>query len=424
MYKVYLKQAIAMLRENPFLGTISVVGTALAISMIMVIVIVYEIRNANYRPEVHRDRMLYISGGTVIGKKGGDGSSRLSLKTIRACYLDLPAAEAVAVTGRFQPKLASIPAGGETLNSDLLYTNADFWRVFEFHFIHGRPYTEADVSSGIRTVVVSESVARRLYGSVEVTGQPIQLNYEDYTICGVVSDVSLLAQSSYSQIWLPYTTDETLQMSFMEDILGLFRVCLLLKEGETEKSAKAEIEQRVRLYNASLSDYEYVLNGYPDNQFEKQIRSGFTKPDVKGTILRYAVIILVLLFVPAINLSGMTLSRMRKRMSEIGICKAFGATKSSIVMQILTENLLISLAGGLIGLVFSYAALLLLKGWLLGYAQGRDISGEAFLNVDMLFSPMVFIYAFAFCLVLNLLSAGIPAYRIASGTIVDALKGE
>ena len=49
---------------------------------------------------------------------------------------------------------------------------------------------------------------------------------------------------------------------------------------------------------------------------------------MKGIVLRYALVITILLLVPAINLSSMTLSRMRKRMSEIGVRKAFGATGS------------------------------------------------------------------------------------------------
>ncbi len=61
MYKIYLKQAWALLKENKLLSGVSIFGTALAICMIMVIVIVWQMRTANYSPEDYRDRMMYVS---------------------------------------------------------------------------------------------------------------------------------------------------------------------------------------------------------------------------------------------------------------------------------------------------------------------------------------------------------------------------
>ncbi len=422
MYKIYFKQAIAVLKQNPLLGVISIVGTALAICMIMVIVIVYEVRNADYRPESNRSRMLYVTWGATVNKAGGESTSNVSLKTIKACYRDLQTPETVAITARFRSKLAAVPGGKDKFNGDLLNTDENFWKVFHFTFIAGKPYTEADVQSGIKKVVVSETVARKLYGTTDVVGKEVLLSYELFTICGVVKDVSILAESAYAQLWIPYSADKMKLISFTEDILGLFQVYILAKSPADFPAIKAEVEKRVEQYNATLTDNSYMLYGQPDTHFEQQTRVDVHNPDHNRTILRYAIIILVLLLVPAINLSGMTFSRMRKRMTEIGVCKAFGATRGEIIRQVLTENLVVSLIGGVIGLVFSYAALFMLKGWLLGYAGGREINGLASVNTEMLFNPMVFVYAFVFCLVLNLLSAGIPAYRTASGTIVDALK--
>ncbi|MDR0422024.1 MAG: ABC transporter permease, partial [Proteiniphilum sp.] len=58
MIQQYFKQAWRLLRENPVLSAISITGTALAICMIMVIVMSYEVKNAPYPPETNRDRML------------------------------------------------------------------------------------------------------------------------------------------------------------------------------------------------------------------------------------------------------------------------------------------------------------------------------------------------------------------------------
>ena len=76
--------------------------------------------------------------------------------------------------------------------------------------------------------------------------------------------------------------------------------------------------------------------------------------------------------------------------------------------------------GGELGLVVSYVMVAALPGWLLA-ADDTGIS-QAFLNADMLFNPVIFALAFLACLLLNLRSAGIPAWRSARAPIVRALN--
>lgn len=76
----------------------------------------------------------------------------------------------------------------------------------------------------------------------------------------------------------------------------------------------------------------------------------FSEPNVRELVMKYVIIVLVLLLIPAINMSGITQSQMRKRMAEIGVRKAFGATRSELLTQVLYENLLQTLLGGVLGL--------------------------------------------------------------------------
>ena len=148
-------------------------------------------------------------------------------------------------------------------------------------------------------------------------------------------------------------------------------------------------------------------------------------PDKTKTILQYLLVIVILLLVPAINLSGMTLSQMRKRMSEIGIRKAFGATRGTLLVQILSESMVLTLLGGVIGLFISYIAIWLMRTWLLSNSFASISSvfgGTPALSVTELLNPVIFLYAFVFCLILNLLSAGIPAYRMARKNVMEALN--
>ena len=121
--------------------------------------------------------------------------------------------------------------------------------------------------------------------------------------------------------------------------------------------------------------------------------------------------------------TGLTLSRMRKRISEIGVRKAFGAPRRELMMQVLSENMLYSLFGGILGLVLSYVAAFLLGGMLFSVDfVSNGVEDLRTMCVDLLFDPTVFLLAFLACFLLNLLSAAIPAWRVTRTNIVDAIN--
>ena len=175
--------------------------------------------------------------------------------------------------------------------------------------------------------------------------------------------------------------------------------------------SRAEVEKYRQVYNSKLKDMELIYRGQPDTQFAYLYRHWGTDLDMKHIVRRFILIIVILLLVPAINLSSMTLSRMRKRMTEIGVRKAFGATANELLRQVFWENLILTLLAGILGLILSYSATFLLNSFLFDNSENAGLAGETSLSTDMLFSPLTFLVAFCFCLLLNLLSAGIPAWR-------------
>ena len=104
---------------------------------------------------------------------------------------------------------------------------------------------------------------------------------------------------------------------------------------------------------------------------------------------------------------------MQKRKEEIGLRKAFGATGQNLLMQILSENFVLTLIGGVIGIGLSMVLLVVGKPFML--------SENVSLTAPMLIKPGLFISALTF--LLNILSAGIPAWRTTRQPIVEALKG-
>ena len=408
MIKQYFKQAIRLLMENKLLSVISIFGTALAICMIMVIVILYVVNTAGFKPEVNRERTCYFTNIMSLGKEDGRrmSYSGIGFPLLETCYYPLQSAE--VVTGVLRKRWDKLPAS--TMDTA-------FWQLFKFDFLDGAPFTPAAFMSGIREAVVSESVARTLFGTVQATGKEMKLDFTVFRICGVVKDVSRFANKAWAEVWLPYTTDPGYRQGWCEGINGSFQCYALLKEGKNREDLRREAEARLASFNSTLSDYKADMLHMPTTQVEEWLYGGNEETqDVSRAYLRYGVVLFILLLVPALNLSSITFSRMRKRVAELGVRRAFGATKRDIVSQVLLENLALTLAGGLLGLILSFFSLWLLRDWLLTTSLG-----EAGLSAGM-FNGYVFLAAFFFCLVMNLMSAGIPAWRVSRVNITDSIN--
>ncbi|MCD8236118.1 MAG: FtsX-like permease family protein [Prevotellaceae bacterium] len=144
------------------------------------------------------------------------------------------------------------------------------------------------------------------------------------------------------------------------------------------------------------------------------------------------LILVVLLVVPALNLSGMIARRMEIRMAEMGVRKAFGATRGRLLRQIVNENLLFTLLGGVLGLLLAWVVFYAFHTWIFGlvddsfsfnYNMGFVDAGQRnMLSWEMFFSPALFICVLLFCLVLNLLSALVPAWLSLRKPIVNSMN--
>ena len=431
MYKVYLRQAMQMLRQNKFFSIIYITGTGLAITMVMVLAILYYFRTGNIPPETNRDRMLVIQHGKILNKVEGqgNGSSRLSYPTIKECFYSMQTPEAVTAILPIgeQTEFIQTPGSDEVYNGLVMGTDVTFWKIFQFRFLAGKPYTEEEFTSGIRKAVVSESLARRLFNTSDATGKTFLLNFEEYQVSGVVEDVPSIAQFCYAEMWIPFTNrpSQIQGSKWCDFILGHMQLYILAKKSGDFDAIRREAEENCRRYSANIPQYNFVLNEQPDTVLRAWLRTNsFSSPEFMKVFIQIFSVVLLLLLVPSINLTGMTASRMKKRMEELGIRKAFGAQNRTLLLQILYENLLLTLLGGLIGLLISYGLIFILKGWLLGNYDwdGSSLTASIDLSPGMLINPAIFGYTLIFCLVLNLMSALVPAWRALRRPIVDALN--
>ena len=171
----------------------------------------------------------------------------------------------------------------------------------------------------------------------------------------------------------------------------------------------------MELWEQPTSHALSVFKDYPAD-------TSFSSWKVAGHLI---LMLLVLLIVPSLNLSGLIASRMESRLSEMGVRKAFGASRSTLLSQVMWENFFLTLVGGLLGLLVAWSMLyvgrewifMLFDSWPMDIAEGANL----YVSGEMLFAPVVFIVAFVLCLILNLLSALWPAWTSLRKPIVYSL---
>lgn len=428
MIKQYFYQSLAQLKQQPLIGLISILGTALSIFLIMLVVMMQQVKVAPYAPESNRDRLLYVRFMSLQNVGWGDGSSNgpLSVSTAKACYQSLKSPEAVTIYSAMTLSMPASMRGSASVNIDLRQTDALFWHVFDFAFLAGKPYDQATFEAGIPVAVISQSTARRVFGSVEVVGEEFLLNHAPYRVAGVVRDVSTLADAAHAEVWIPYTSTGLEQDTWSEGHMGKMSVAILAHQRSDFDAIRAECERQLVQHNAQLAEqgYEIIPRNRPYDQETQAVAfSANREPDLAASRRQQAIIILVLLLVPAINLSSMTQSRLRRRLAEIGVRRAFGSTRREMVGQIVMENFVVSLLAGAVGLLLSVAFAYLANDVIFAKSFSSSMNLPT-VSASMLLQPSTFAYALGFCFLLNLLSSLLPAWRATRSSIVNALAGK
>ena len=430
MIKQYFQQAWAQLKQQPVVSAVNVAGTALAIFLIMLVVMIQEVQVAPFAPESNRDRFLHYRWCSIKNERdwGPDDNSNgaWSWNDIKGVFGQMKTPEAVSAYHYATTSMPVSVPGQPAMSADVLPTDANFWRVFDFAFLGGKPYDQATFDAGLPVAVLTRSVARALFGTEEATGREFLLSHAPYRVCGVVNDVSTLATTAYGQVWIPFTSADIQNESWAGAHMGPLSVVLLAKSRSDFDAIRSECDRNLLAFNQSMAEegYEIFSRNRPYDQEKNVLATGANwEPDVKAARRSRLVIYLILLIVPAINLSSMTQSRLRQRISEIGVRRAFGCTRPEIAGQILAENMIVTLMAGIVGFLLSVAFAYLGDSILFAQPYSSTLNPPT-IDASILIHGSTFGMALLFCFILNLLSTGIPAWRAARQNIVEAINGK
>ena len=413
-----------MLKQNKLFSTIYIIGTALAIASTTVFAIIYYVRLAPVYPEYKKHQIYTVQFLDVDDGQFTQRMGSFSKDLMQDLFFNLENAEIVSayLSGSGQ-SLVRLPNQDNYHEIVSRFADPAHFKILDYEFLAGAPFSQDDFDGGLHKVAISDRVCEKLFSSPdEAIGKTVSLDFSDYEICGVFREGSFINRRSYVQALIPYTVSSLSKMAF-SPLNGWFNAMILTDNPE---GVKAEMDEFCRKY-ASTHDDKII---FPNQPFSAVYLTLGVSPDDEldfmSIIRKNLLILLTLLIVPALNLSGMIAGRMDLRRGELGIRKSFGATAGKLLRQVLWENLFLTIAGGIFGLVLTWLilstdAVTIFSN--IGSPNRYMPSGvEIRLTSDMLFAPAVFIFAFLVCVVLNILSALIPAWNALRKPIVKSLK--
>ncbi len=424
---VYFRESWHNLLADKTYGLVYILAVAFSMAMVMTYLTVQAVRMDNSYPEVHRDRMLSIPSMTFSA--GQSVRDRGVNKDFMQRFLSGPVPGLEAWTAVKTDNFIVSTTSGESVNMAVEFIDSGFRTIFPLDVIDGAWLSEDAADRAVPEVMISESAAVLLLGRKDVVGETVFFDSREFRICGVVRDVPMTATYAFAQIWAPdiETFFERLVAPALGGMQGSYEIVLLAGSRRDFGRVRQEIEDRVERYNRSGGDDWKMTftNGIP-SQKERIFMFG------SASAYRWiglGVVLLVLL-VPVLNLSGMTGSGMEARMAEFGVRKSFGAWRGAIVRQVTAENLLLTLIGGVLGLLLSYLLLYLLQDQLYdllplnGVADIRGIAEAPAFAFRDFFRLRLYLLLFVLVAALNLLSAMAPALKVLHRPITESLNSQ
>lgn len=430
--KQKIRQIIFDMRNQPLISGVTFIATAMSVFLFMIVAITSRVKTVPFPPESCRDRLMVGQFMHLHGFNGqnenGDNSGGVSYNTAKMLYEGL---EGVELTSFMRHGAFGALVKGTESQSFQAGTaravDANFFRIFDHPLISGRYFTADEASSQLPVVVISENTARKAFGKTDVAGMPILLDHKKYTVAGVVKDNSALATTGSGDVFFTYSAPQSTpeQQDVWESYFGDASVALLLKKDVDFQSIRNQVKARYAILNTELYPlgWKAIYHESPFNQ--EVISSNFygsnITPDTAAERRSRYILYAILLTVPAINLSSLLHSRIRKRISEIGVRRAYGCTRSRIISDIIWENFLITLIGGLVGVVLGIVFALTYSGLyedMQTAGSGLTPAISAVINWGTIF------IAVAVCFILNIISASIPAWQASRLNPVEAINNK
>jgi len=250
----------------------------------------------------------------------------------------------------FRPDDFSFTGAGEPQRLEGVMTSANFFEILGVHPLLGRNLDpEQDHLGGRPEVMISEHLWRTKFsGAPDISGRPMTLNGREYTIVGIVPGSFRLDMQNFhtGDVYIPVGQWTDVLFHERNVAMGMDAIARL-KPGVTLQQARADMDRVAH----------NLAEEYPEANTDIGATVALLKEKIVGEIRPYLLVLLAgvffVLMIACVNVANLMLARSTGRVREFAIRSALGASRTRVIRQLLTESVLLSLAGGGIGLLLA-----------------------------------------------------------------------
>ena len=407
MFKLNLKIALRNLWRNKTSSVINIIGLAAGLSacLLLLLYVSYEMnfdrhyKNADKIYQVMTNFQDASGKITSTGDSPGDGIAM----TIRA---KIPEVDVIARIGGLDQSLISTAQKGFKRTD--LFADPEILKVFDYDFIAGNPKNALSTPNAI---VLTESTAKLLFGTTDVLNKSVRYkNAKDLKVTGVIRDLPANTSLKFDYL-MSWAFFGSINEYVRTPSWGNFNFLVMARINDPANIDLINSKVK-KLFNENYHDQrnENFLFPLSDKHLHGEFLNG---KSVGGDIERIYLFIALafgILLVACINFINMATAKSERRAKEVGIRKTIGATRSSLIVQFLTETIVLTMVAVLIAVCIVEASLPVFKNLL-----GIDIM-IAYTNAGYWMGVL------AVALLTGLLSGIYPALFLSSFNPVQTLK--
>jgi putative ABC transport system permease protein len=358
--RTLLKLAWTSILKNKMRTLLTMLGIVIGVGAVIVMVAVGHGAQTQIESQINSlgTNLILVTPGS--SQQGGVSQGAQTFNRITVEDAQKLKAEASTLAGVSPVIFARLVAIGPSGNwrTTINGVSADYFTIRDWPMLYGDQFTDADVRSMRKVALLGKTVADNLFPGVDPTGESIQIGHVPFTVGGVLAPKGQNASGNDQDdiILMPYTTAQT-------RLSGNTRIFQIM----TSTFSPGDIPAAQREITAIMRESHHLADNPDDftvrNQSEIAAAATSTTAVMSGLL---AAIASVSLLVGGIGIMNIMLVSVTERTREIGIRMAIGARGSDVLTQFLVESVVMSLLGGIVGLLAGYGGAMLLgriTGW-------------------------------------------------------------
>jgi putative ABC transport system permease protein len=366
--------------------------------------------------EIHIDKFLEKDGQRYVvmeNDKSDKGIQTFNLSSAllaEALAAEMPEVEYAAPSGSAYNHLEGILSDGDNhLKASGFYTSKDFFNVFSCKLIQG---DKNNVLADKNSIAISEPLAKKLFKTTEnIIGKTLEWNSDGVKGKFIVSGVFTPAPpKSTEQFDVLFHIDSN--QPWMNDWGNYYvETCILLKEGTDIGNFNKKIAGFLKSKVYYPTEGSLFVQKYSDRYLYGNYENGIQSGGRITYVRLFSVIAIFILLIACINFMNLSTAQVSTRLKEVGIKKAIGSSRKALVVQYLSESMMITFLSLIIA---SLLVLLLLP-------QFNIITGK---HLDFEFSINIVLSILSITLFTGLMSGSYPAFYLSGFNPVAILKGK